>query len=199
MKRKLFATALTVLLTLTLYTGCTRSTEAPQSAQEPDSSSPAADPAGGEGPETGTELLFWDYHDNEEGAFFDRVSADYMAENPSVTIVREQIPWDDYMSGTKMTVAFASNEGPDIFMVSDALFLKYANSAVLAPLDSYLSDTVREDFIQSSLDAATIDGKLYAIPFENELRGLFYDIDKLEAAGITPQQTGRNCGTPPLC
>ena len=43
----------------------------------------------------------------------------------------------DYINGTKLPTAFASGQGPDIFLISPGDFLRYYNGGVLLDLTPY--------------------------------------------------------------
>ena len=46
------------------------------------------------------------------------------------------VPNGDYMDGTKLPTAFASGQGPDLFIISPGDFLRYYNGGVLQDLDA---------------------------------------------------------------
>lgn len=129
------------------------------------------------------ELKFWVFHSDQELQFFQDCVDQYNTEQDEVEVVLEQIPWDDY-NGTKMVTAFASGEGPDVFLTAPGLFLKYASSDALMPLNDYISPEVLEDFSESSIEGVSVDGEILAIPFEMELLGLWYDKTALSEAGV---------------
>jgi multiple sugar transport system substrate-binding protein len=135
-----------------------------------------------------TEIVFWTFHSQDEGAFMEALAKDYGKVNPNVTVRIELVPQADYM-GAKLTTAFAANSGPDVFVMSPGDFLKYVNSGLALDLSPYFTKAIRDDFLPSSLDAVTVNGKIYAVPFEIELLGLYYDIDVLKAAGVQPPKT----------
>jgi multiple sugar transport system substrate-binding protein len=133
-------------------------------------------------------LSLWDFHGAAEGEFFKALPDAYAKINPQVKITVETVPWDDYL-GTKLAAAFAAGAGPDLFFVSPGTIGKYINSGIAYPLNAYLSSKVISDFSPSSLKGVSIGDKIYAIPFEIELIGLYYDADALSAAGVQPPAT----------
>ncbi|TCL61497.1 carbohydrate ABC transporter substrate-binding protein (CUT1 family) [Hydrogenispora ethanolica] len=135
-----------------------------------------------------TRIKFWTFHSNYEKEFMISLGQEYMKVNPNVEIVYENIPESEYM-GAKLTTAFAANSGPDVFVISPGDFLKYANSGLALDLTPYFTDKIRADFLKSSLDAVTVKGKIYAIPFEVELLGLYYNKDMLAKANVAPPKT----------
>lgn len=133
-------------------------------------------------------LTFWTFHSSAEKDFMESLATQYMAENSNVEIEFVVIPQDEYM-GSKLTTAFAANAGPDVFFMSPGDFLKYANAGLAMDLTPYFTDEIRADFLDSSIDAVTVDGKICAIPFEVELLGLYYNADMLKEAGVTAPTT----------
>lgn len=129
------------------------------------------------------ELKFWVFHSDKELEFFQNSVDQYNSEQDEVEVILEQVPWDDY-NGTKMATAFASGEGPDVFLVAPGLFLKYANSDVLMPLNDYIAPEVLEDFSESAIEGVSVDENILAIPFEMELLGLYYNKEALEGANV---------------
>ena len=131
------------------------------------------------------ELSLWDFHGAAEGEFFKSLPDLYAQVNPQVKITVQTVPWDDYL-GTKLEAAFAAGAGPDLFFVSPGTIGKYINSGIAYSLNAFMTDTIVSDFSPSSIKGVSIGDKIYAIPFEIELVGLYYDADVLAAAGVQP-------------
>jgi multiple sugar transport system substrate-binding protein len=136
-----------------------------------------------------SEIRFWTFHANEEGAWMQSLVDEYAKINPNVTIKLEFIPGTEYMNGTALTSAFAADSGPDIYVMSPGDFLKYVNSGLALDLTPYYTQAMLDDFMATSIQAVTVDGKIYAVPFEIELLGLYYDKDVLDAAGLAAPKT----------
>ncbi len=51
-----------------------------------------------------------------------------------VKVELQYVPVQDYMSGSKLQTAFASGQGPDIFIISPGDFLRYYNDGALVEL-----------------------------------------------------------------
>lgn len=158
------------------------------STSQPAASTDTSSESSADAAEGAVKLSFWDFHENEELEFFQKHVDQYNSENPDISIELVTVPNDDYR-GTKMATGFASGTGPDIFEVFPGSFLKYANSDVLAPLNDAISPEVLADFSPSSIEGVSVGDKILAIPFEIELLGVYYDVDVLEAAGVTPPKT----------
>lgn len=136
-------------------------------------------------------LTFWTFYqtDSVEQQFWINLAKKYTDQiDPQVKINVESVSWNDYLSD-KLINAFAAGEGPDLFLVAPPTFLQYYNAGVLQELNPYLGSDAIKDFLPNTLDSTIVDGKIYAIPYEQDLAGLFYDEDVLNAAGIEPPKT----------
>lgn len=67
------------------------------------------------------------------------------------------LPQPTYLNGFKLPSAFATGEGPDIFMLSPGDFLRYYNGGVLEDLTPHMEKAAVDDF-GSALDSRKVDG-----------------------------------------
>lgn len=88
-------------------------------------------------------------------------------------------------TNTRLATAFASGDGPDIFLISPGDFLRYYNGGVLTDLTPYMSQDAIDDFYPDALATRTVDGKIYGLPMEQEPLAIFYDIPAFEEAGLS--------------
>jgi len=105
-------------------------------------------------------------------------------EHPDIRVKLETFPWSDY-TGVKLSTAFATGAGPDVFWISPGDFMKYVNAGVAAPLNQYFTDTMRKDFFPKSLEAVTVNGNIYSVAVGMEPMGFFYDENTFHERGIT--------------
>ncbi|GHO46529.1 ABC transporter substrate-binding protein [Ktedonospora formicarum] len=96
----------------------------------------------------------------------------------------EYIPNTDYISGSKLQTAFASGQGPDIFIISPGDFLRYYNGGVLQDLTLHIDKNAQSDLYPDVMSTRTIDGKIYAVPMEVEPMAFYYSIEAFEQAGL---------------
>ncbi|MFF8846504.1 ABC transporter substrate-binding protein [Streptomyces sp. NPDC015127] len=94
------------------------------------------------------------------------------------------LPVRTYLDGFKVPSAFATGQGPDIFLLSPGDFLRYYNGGILADLTPYMEKEAVADF-GSALDSRTADGRVYALPMEIEPLAMFYAVDAWEKAGLS--------------
>src|SRR5699024_3826938 len=90
-----------------------------------------------------------------------------------------------YLDGTTLQTAFTAGEGPDIFLLSPGDFLRYVNGGVLRDLSDKMSDDIVADFQPALLDARSVDGAIYGIPFEAEPLAIYYSVSAFEKAGLS--------------
>ncbi|MCM3089700.1 MULTISPECIES: ABC transporter substrate-binding protein [unclassified Cytobacillus] len=147
-------------------------------------------PSSGDGKSDGAVTLeFWDFHTEAEKKFFEDLVKEYNdSHKEKVKIKYTAFNQSDYTT-TKLPVAFANEEGPDIFMVSPGDFTKYAQSGIMADLNPYFPDGAKEDFLPAAIDAVTYDNKVLALPYELELLGLYYNKKMLADAGVQVPKT----------
>ncbi|MEX1030077.1 MAG: sugar ABC transporter substrate-binding protein [Paenibacillaceae bacterium] len=137
------------------------------------------------------ELIFWTLYKESSAnfEFFKTMGERYTNEvDPSVEIVVESIPSSEYL-GTKLITAFAAGDGPDIFFVAPSTMLRYYNAGILKDLTDYIDREAKADFAPTAFDVTTLDGKIYGIPYEQDLVGLAYDIDLFKENNMTPPTT----------
>ena len=88
-------------------------------------------------------------------------------------------------TNTRLTTAFASGNGPDIFLISPGDFLRYYNGGVLEDLTPYMDEEAIADFYPQALATRTVDGRIYGLPMEQEPLAIFYDVAAFEEQGLS--------------
>ncbi len=101
-----------------------------------------------------------------------------------VKVELEYIPTGEYSGGTKLSTAFASGEGPDIFIISPGDFLRYYNGGVLTDLTPYMDAKAIADFPDGVMANRMVDGKIYGIPQEVGPVAMYYSVAAFEEAGL---------------
>ena len=125
-------------------------------------------------------LQFWKFGTPEEAAnkalqgWVDQ----WNKENPETQVALKVFPFNDY-TGPVLTTAFAAGNGPDVFWASPGTFLQYVSSGIAADLSSLFTPALRKDLLPAAVQAVTVNGKPYAMPFEQEPVALFYNKDIL--------------------
>jgi multiple sugar transport system substrate-binding protein len=123
-------------------------------------------------------LSFWQFYSPGGGVatqdkwFQDMVKSWNSSHDIKVELL--YVPNQDYMNGSKLQTAFASGQGPDIFVISPGDFLRYYNGGVLVELSQYMEDAAKKDFFDNVMETRKVDGKIYGLPMEVEPMAMYY-------------------------
>ena len=140
-------------------------------AAAPTSAPPTAAPSGGA--VTGT-ITIWDgYHtgDNEEKTINQLVDA-AKKQFPSATINVLEIPFAQLF--TKFETEAATGGGPDMYIAPNDSLGKEVRAGLLQPIDSMVAGKL-DPFSKLSIQALTVDGKLYAVPMIPKALAMYYN------------------------
>lgn len=177
--KKALALTLSLATTFTLLAGCNSAAPA-SSGTASDASAPASSvaPASDEN----VTLRFWDGNWNEET--FAQIQELWAKDHPNIKLEAEFLV-DKGMSD-KYTLALQNGTAPDVVACALDWTTTFGNAGLLAPLDEFITrDGVDvSKYVQGAIDASTVGGKLYALPFRSETYALFYNKDILAAAGF---------------
>jgi len=138
-------------------------------------------PAGAWGAESvNLRYMIWDA--NQLPAYQQAIDI-FMAENPHIKVSIELIPWSNYW--TKLNTEAAGGTAPDVFWVYNSPLPQLASANVL--LDQ--TPLIQRDGVDLTkynpvlVENLSYQGKIYAIPKDQDSLGLFYNVEALKAAG----------------
>lgn len=193
--KKYFGLTMAVVLAISTLSGCggkndnaseapaeeTQSEQAEQNEAE-ETEVAKTEPETAESSENVT-IRFWDGNWNEET--FEKIRELWNEEHPNIEIEAEFLV-DNGMSD-KYTLALSNGTAPDVVSCALDWTTTFGSAGLLAPLNDYVEKDGIDlnQYVQGALNASTIDGNLYALPFRSETYALFYNVDILEAAGYT--------------
>ncbi|AQP48837.1 ABC transporter substrate-binding protein [Tessaracoccus aquimaris] len=130
-------------------------------------------------------LSVLDYYNNEPDKGFIQKALDACATKIGVTVKRETVPGADLIQGVLQRAS--SKTLPDVLMLDNPDVQEIAKTGGLTPLSDYGVDT--SGFAEGILQAATYEGEVYGLAPTVNTIGLFYNVDMLEEAGVTPPKT----------
>jgi fructooligosaccharide transport system substrate-binding protein len=122
--------------------------------------------------------------DHPEGKMFASRIEKYNAEHPDklpveiVNITRAGAG-SGYID--KLNAALAANTLPDIFTLDGPDVTAYVESGVVGELDSYMSPGFKEGFTDAMISQGTVDGKLYAMGYQDSGVIVLYNEDMIKA------------------
>ena len=111
------------------------------------------------------------------------ISQQFMELHPNVTVEYEVVPNAGF--DEKVTTAIFAGSPPDVLRWWNPTWVY---DGVLEPIDDYLTDEDRADFIDYTLEAGYVDGHYYMWPWNNSNNGmgstLMLNVEAFEEAGI---------------
>lgn len=126
-------------------------------------------------------LTFQHQFSDAESAELKTLVATYEKDHPKVHIKLMRDNDSSYYD--KLVTQITAGRGPDIVRLEPPKVSQYAASGFLAPVDGALGP--KSDYFANTLDAATVKGKVYAVPQDVSTLALFYRKDMFAAAGIS--------------
>ena len=132
-------------------------------------------------------MTFWTNATPGPGlVFMQNAVKSFDAAHPGVTIKMQAIQNEDYDG--KLQTALASNTTPDIFFQrGGGKMLAMVNANQVAPLTLTAAD--QANVSAAALAGETLNGKIYAIPLDQQPEGIYYSKDLFQQAGITSTPT----------
>lgn len=111
---------------------------------------------------------------------------DFEEKNPDIDIQVVQMPSDDYSQ--KLLSLQGTNNAPDIMLLMEADYPKYAESGFIQPITESVenSDLIDVDAFIPSISEMMYgdDGEIYGLPWSVATQLLYYNKDMFDAAGV---------------
>ena len=129
-------------------------------------------------------ITVWAWDAKFNVAIMNDAAKRYEADHPDVTVDVVEMAKADVEQKLNTALASKTTEGlPDITLIEDYNAQKYVKSYPGAFTD--LTSSIKsDDFAPYKTKIITIDGKLYGVPFDSGVTGMFYRTDLLEQAGF---------------
>jgi N,N'-diacetylchitobiose transport system substrate-binding protein len=119
--------------------------------------------------------------------FFSDVSAAFKKET-GATLTVQYVPWAD--AHDKFVNSIAGGTTPDVAEVGTTWTPEFADAGALEDLSSAVKDAgLGDDLVPGLVQAGTIDGKLYGMPWYAGVRSFVYRTDVFKKAGVKPPTT----------
>jgi multiple sugar transport system substrate-binding protein len=114
----------------------------------------------------------------------------FNAQNPSIQIsYQEQGATTTDLHDKFVTIATAQDSSADIVSMDVPFVPEFAAAGWTIPVEDILPEPEREAFFPGTIEGATYDDQLYAVPWYNNGPGLFYRKDLLDEAGMEPPKS----------
>jgi multiple sugar transport system substrate-binding protein len=137
-------------------------------------------------------IQFWDENAGPgRTPYWEEVIKRFEAKNPKIDVEYVGIP--NSSAKTKYDAAIAADDMPDVGSVQTTWLPEFSIREALLPLDSYFEKSeISKKINQSATDVnkkITQDGKLYGIPYAQNLDSLWIRSDWFKEAGINEPKT----------
>lgn len=132
-------------------------------------------------------ITIWAWDKNFNIPIMEEAAKRYKANHPNVEIKVIDYAKDDVEKKLQTGLAAGAGKGlPDIVLVEDYNAQKFLKSypGKFADLTGKIP---HEEFAQYKVEALSVDGKTYGVPFDSGVAGFFYRTDILEQAGYKPE------------
>ncbi len=138
-----------------------------------------------------TRITFWHMYDSGPGKeLMDEIIRKFNETNElGIEVEALAISFWDYWD--KLGVAMAAGEEPDVFMHDLGNVPSRAYKGIIADLTPYIEARgIDADklFFEVPFSMCKWEGKVYALPFETDVRLLYYNKDLFKLAGLDPER-----------
>ena len=129
-----------------------------------------------------TTITYWQYDYGTRVDAMTQLIAQFEAENPDVKVVQETFPYDGYPA--QVAASIPAGQGPDVAQLFYGWLPTWARAGYVVPLpeEHFDAEALDENFAPL-VQAAKYQGEWYGLPTAVRSLALFYNADKLAAAG----------------
>ncbi len=133
-------------------------------------------------------ISFWNGLTGSDGVTLNAMLADFVEENPDISVTTEIIPWGTLY--TKLQAAFVAGQPPDMFLLHASEIPQFASYGVLKDLGSWYTSgggwLPDEDISATTMSGITYQDVKYGVPLDNHGRGLWINRTAFTNAGLDP-------------
>jgi multiple sugar transport system substrate-binding protein len=182
-KRSLWTLLALLVITSTLVAACgPQATEAPAEPSEPEVAPTEAEAEPAEPAEAVTIDVWFHSGKGEERDALDAQVADFNGMQDEVQVNAIQLPEGSY--NDQVNSAALAGDLPCLLDFDGPFLYNYAWAGYLRPIDEYVSDELRNDFLPSIIDQGTYAGNLYSLGTFDSGLSIWANKAYLEAAGV---------------
>ncbi len=138
---------------------------------------------------TGEPLQLWITTLGEEADIITRVTEEqWNKEHPKTPVEVTVVPGNSDDFYQKLSAAFATENGPDMFCISNAEMLKYVESEIAYDVTKWL-DSNKDDYVEGAIEAVTYGDKILAFPGNMDIMGIYCNNTMFQNAGLELPET----------
>lgn len=130
-------------------------------------------------------LTVWDSNIEIEGVV-NKFNDKMKSEGKDVKAVFEQIPYDQQVP--KFIASLNAKTAPDIYSLDVVQYPYFISIGAFTDItDVYQSMPYKDSLPKGMLPVGSMDGKIYALPYEIDLSSIIYNKDMFREAGLDPE------------
>lgn len=139
------------------------------------------------------ELQFWDmsWGPKEYGGVASKLVDTFNQSQKSIKVKYQLIPWNNWYQ--TFSTAISSGSGPDISTGAGYQAFQFAQNDAILPIDDVVSDLKKsgkaDEFAPNSIESMKYNGHYVALPWQIDIRALYYRKDIFAKAGLKPPTT----------
>ncbi|MFC4306367.1 ABC transporter substrate-binding protein [Cohnella boryungensis] len=135
------------------------------------------------------ELKFMMWGNQAHMDVYNKLIANFEAQNPGIKVTMESVPFADYQQ--KVSVLAAGRSLPDIAWVSERMVPQFKANGILGDVSEFKDDAEfkLDDYIPSTLDLFRDGDQLLGLPFSTPPVVMFYNKALFDKAGLTDPNT----------
>jgi multiple sugar transport system substrate-binding protein len=134
-------------------------------------------------------VTFWTTHSDIGFDALTKIGEDFNAQSTTSEVEVIQRPPADVSDSASLITAVRGGEGPDVYLLDRFIVAERAAQGLLQDLKPMMeaagdNPDLTEKYVAFSAAEATYDGNPYALPFDTDVRGLFFNRGMLTEAGV---------------
>ena len=170
-------------LCLTLAYGCSPAPASSEASQAPPPAASSGEKSPESAPAEPVRFTFASWAFSEEAllpSYSGAVNA-YVESRDQMSVEFVTYPYAQYLE--QLIVSAAANNAPEFAHIKDEWIPQLAEMGALLPLEGYLSDELKQDYVPSVLESETIGGEIMGAPWFSSPYIFYYNKTLLAQAG----------------
>ncbi len=135
-----------------------------------------------------TPVLMWTQSTADSLEAQQKIVDTFNEQSEDVEVTLEQIPPGEVTDSAKLITAVRGGTGPDCYYLDRFIVAERAANGLLQDLTQLLEDNdvdpALSDYLDFAAAEASYDGKPFALPFDTDVRALYYNKTLLTEAGV---------------
>lgn len=145
-------------------------------------------------------VTFWTSHTPPDTETMQQMVDTYNKSHTNIQVKMTIVPGSE-TDIAKLMTAVRGGTGPDVYELDRFTVAQRASAGVLDDLTPFIQKSdpnLSSKYVGYAWGETQFEGKTWALPFDSDSRGLFYNIDMLQKAGIDPSVLDPKNGPPTL-